>query len=416
MCWRSESLIEWSPWTTLKILLVTNLYPPQELGGYGRCMSDYCWGLQQRGHQVTVLCHDAPYLGPSSHGPSGERVERTLQLKGSFKDGIQMLQDPGACQRVDDWNRRCVAQLIQTTQWDGLLVGNLDLLGPELLIQLLNTGIPTIHHVGFVSPPFPAEALPAARNYCVAGASRAVQQSLSAAGFSAQAEHVVYPGARDDLLGQQFTGRALPEPLGGKAQNLRTLGAPDKPLKICFAGLLMASKGAHTLVEALIQLKRQGITLHATLSGTAFQTGYQDHLKGMLIEAGLASEVRFTGNLTRPQLARMFVLHHIGVFPSIYPEAFGITGAEIQASGLALVSSGVGGAAELIEEGVTALQFKAGNGSDLAAKLLHLAQHPELLVRIAVNGQRRVRDRFSVVSSCTKLEQMFMEVQKRLDF
>ena len=399
----------------MKILLVTNLYPPQELGGYGRCMSDYCWGLQQRGHHVTVLCHDAPYLGPSSHGPSGERVERALQLKGSFEHGIQMLQDPGACQRVDDWNRRCIAQLIQTAQWDGLLIGNLDLLGPELLIQLLNEGIPTIHHVGFVSPPFPADALPQAPNYCVAGASRTVQQSLSAAGFSAQPENVVYPGARDDLLGQQFTGRALPEPLGGKAHNWRRLGAPDQPLKVCFAGLLMASKGAHTLVEALIQLKHQGLTVHATLSGAAFQAGYQDQLKGMLEQAGLTSEVTFTGNLTRPQLARMFVLHHIGVFPSIYPEAFGITGAEIQASGLALVSSGVGGAAELIEEGVTGLQFEPGNGCDLAAKLLHLAQHPGLLVRIAANGQRRVRDRFSVVSSCTKLEQMFLDLQKRLE-
>ena len=116
----------------------------------------------------------------------------------------------------------------------------------------------------------------------------------------------------------------------------------------------------------------------------------------MLEQAGLTSEVTFTGNLTRPQLARMFVLHHIGVFPSIYPEAFGITGAEIQASGLALVSSGVGGAAELIEEGVTGLRFQPGNGSDLAAKLLFLAKHPEHMVRIAANGQRCAQGKLSV--------------------
>ena len=394
--------------------MVTNLYPPQELGGYGRCMSDFCWGLQRRGHHITVLCHDAPYLGPSSDGPSGERVERTLQLKGSFENGIQMLQDPGACQRVDTWNRRCVAELIQTTRWDGLLIGNLDLLGPELLIELLKTGIPTIHHVGFVSSPFPADILPQEPNYCVAGASRAVQQSLNTAGFSAQPEHVVYPGARDDLLGQQFTGRALPEPLGGKAHKWRTLGVPDKPLKVCFAGLLMASKGAHTLVEALIQLKRQGITVQATLSGTAFQGGYQDQLERMLQQEDLETEVTFTGNLTRPQLARMFVLHHIGVFPSIYPEAFGITGAEIQASGLALVSSGVGGAAELVGDGVTGLLFQAGNGSDLAMKLLYLAKHPEHMVRIAANGQQRAQENFSVSRCSTKLEEMFHDLRRKL--
>ena len=33
----------------MNLLVVTNLYPPQELGGYGRSMADFIWGLQQRG-------------------------------------------------------------------------------------------------------------------------------------------------------------------------------------------------------------------------------------------------------------------------------------------------------------------------------------------------------------------------------
>ena len=47
----------------MQLLLITNLYPPQELGGYGRCMADFCWGLKQRGHQLQVICNDASYLG-----------------------------------------------------------------------------------------------------------------------------------------------------------------------------------------------------------------------------------------------------------------------------------------------------------------------------------------------------------------
>ena len=136
--------------------------------------------------------------------------------------------------------------------------------------------------------------------------------------------------------------------------------------------------------------------------------------ENMLAEAGLSSTVTFTGNLNRPQLARMFSLHHVGVFPSIYPEAFGITGAEIQASGLVLVSSGVGGSAELIENGVTGLTFQTGDAQDLAAKLFDLSQHPEKMIRLARNGQQRIRDRFSVVSSTTKLERMFYDLQKKL--
>ena len=44
----------------MQLLLITNLYPPQELGGYGRSMADFAWGLMQRGHNVQVLCADVP--------------------------------------------------------------------------------------------------------------------------------------------------------------------------------------------------------------------------------------------------------------------------------------------------------------------------------------------------------------------
>ena len=89
----------------MKLLLITNLYPPQELGGYGRCMADFAWGLQKRGHTLQVLSSDAPYLGPSTKGPSAEPVDRRLQLKGSFEGGVHQLQDPAARAAVDSNNR-----------------------------------------------------------------------------------------------------------------------------------------------------------------------------------------------------------------------------------------------------------------------------------------------------------------------
>ena len=46
----------------MKILAITNLYPPQELGGYGRSISDFVWGFIRLGHDVEVLTSDAPYL------------------------------------------------------------------------------------------------------------------------------------------------------------------------------------------------------------------------------------------------------------------------------------------------------------------------------------------------------------------
>ena len=89
----------------MNLLVVTNLYPPQELGGYGRSIADFVWGLRERGHSIQVLSSDAPHLGRSSErGPSGEAVDRRLQLKGSYEGGVRPLQDPQRRRAIDQAN------------------------------------------------------------------------------------------------------------------------------------------------------------------------------------------------------------------------------------------------------------------------------------------------------------------------
>jgi len=122
---------------------------------------------------------------------------------------------------------------------------------------------------------------------------------------------------------------------------------------------------------------------------------------------GLAGLVQFVGQLDRPRLARFWALHHVGVFASTFPEAFGIVAAEVMASGVALVTSGVGGAAELIEPGVSGLRFAPGDAVSLAAALQQLLADPDLLWRLAQAGQQRVRARFSVTAAAEQLERLF---------
>ena len=159
----------------MRLLLINNLYPPQELGGYGRCMADFAWGLQQRGHTLQVLSSDAPYLGPSSPGPSSEPVDRRLQLKGSFHRGVHHMQEPVARAAVDANNKALVNHWLLQGSWDGILLGNLDLLGTELLDHLLASGLPVLHHIGFVTPLYPPEQMPPkSSRYRVLAASAAV--------------------------------------------------------------------------------------------------------------------------------------------------------------------------------------------------------------------------------------------------
>jgi len=383
----------------MRILVVTNLYPPQELGGYGRAMADFVWGLQQRGHQLQVVTSDAPYLGPGGMGPSGEPVDRRLQLKGSFEGGVKYLQAVAARQRVDQANTQLLRNWLQSSSWDGVLLGNLDLLGAELLPVLLEAGIPVLHHVGFVAPPYAPEQFPKSPNYQLVAASRAVRETLMAAGFPVMDAPVVYPGARVELFGSATTGRPLP-PLPD--------GTPRHPLRVCFAGLMMSSKGPHTLLEALVLLRDRGVAVEAMLAGGHFQADYVAQMQQFLRDIGFDQHVRFLRALQRPQLARFFALQHVCVFPSLYPEAFGIVAAEAMASGLALVSSGVGGAAELFEPGESGLLFKAGDAHDLADQLQALVDQQGLLKSLQVQGRARVFEHFSVHCAVAQLEALWM--------
>ena len=383
----------------MRLLAITNLYPPQELGGYGRSIADFVWGLQQLGHRVQVVSSDAAYLGPAGvAGPSGEAVDRSLQLKGSYEGGVRPIQDPIARERIDAANRNCLARWLNNGPWDGVLLGNLDLLGLELLEPLLASELPIQHHIGFVSPPYHPNAYPRQGRYKLIAASQSVRQSLVQAGLPVAPEAVVYPGARTELFGAIATGMPKPLPADGSA---------SRPLKLCFAGLLMASKGAHTVVEALVRLHRRGICAQLTMAGGAFQAGYQDALEQLLLREGLSGSVQFVGQLERPALARMLALHHVGVFPSIHPEAFGIVGAEIQASGLVLISSGVGGAAELVEPGVTGLLFEPGNAASLAEQLEQLIRSPDAAEKLARAGAQSANRRFNVMESARLLVKGF---------
>ncbi|MEB3234842.1 MAG: glycosyltransferase family 4 protein [Cyanobacteriota bacterium] len=394
----------------MRLLVVTNLYPPQELGGYGRSIADFAWGLQQRGHQLQVLSNDAPYLGPGgATGPSGEPVARGLQLKGHYQGGVHPLTDPATRAAVDQANAALLRSWL-ARGWDGVLLGNLDLFGIELLPVLLEAGIPVLHHVGFVSPPFAPQQMPAAPHYRLLAASVAVRQGLVSAGLPVAQAPVVYPGARCELFGPAASGRLSPvASAAALAAAGHPWGSPANPLKLGFAGLLMGSKGAHTVVEALIALHRQGVALQASLAGDSFQAGYREQLEAMLAQAGLAGAVRFVGQLQRPQLARFWALQQVGVFASIHPEAFGIVGAEIMASGAALLTTGVGGAAELIEPGISGLRFEPGNAASLVEALQQLLADPALLQRLARAGEQRARAHFSVQTAAAQLENLFAD-------
>ena len=164
-----------------------------------------------------------------------------------------------------------------------MLVGNIDLLGVEVLEPLLHQGVPVLHHIGFINPPFHPTQQPTHPSYQLVGASKAVSQALVQAGLGQHSQHscksdipVVYPGVRSDLFGDAATRRRLPPPLDGSSEN-QPIGTQQRPLLVCFAGLLMGKRGPYP--QALVLLKQRGIFVEGHLAGGSFNVAIESDLK-----------------------------------------------------------------------------------------------------------------------------------------
>lgn len=379
---------------TRRILVVTNLFPPQEFGGYGRKLWEFSAGLIRRGHEVKVLTADVPELtrpGMAGTEDIEAHVDRSLTLYGYWKDGRAFTHDdPAHCATLIRANIRRVLETARDFRADVCLVGNLDMLATEFLDPLTRQmGVPVLHCLGNQHPGYAPEAAPRSPLYRAGPASGWVAERLAAGGYGLPAT-VIHPGARVDY----FHRAVMP--------------STDR-LRIAFASLFVNYKGPQTLVNALGILHREGIDFDCTFAGEAPDADLAARCRDYVQRHGMAGKVTFTGFLDRRGLSGLFARCNVLVFPSVFQEPFGISQVEAMAAGLTVVGSGTGGSGEVLRDGVDGLLFKAEDHEALAACLRRLIADRAAWQRMALSGRDRARD-FTVARSVDRIEAVFEEL------
>lgn len=307
-------------------------------------------------------------------------------MLGSYDNGLQFLDDAGEIHIRNIRNQDCLKGLLQSYRPQAALIGNIDLLSPALLHQLVASGIHVWHHFGFANANVQIDQLPLhSPFYHPLGGSQHTASALQNAIPNASKVPVIYTGAQT----ARFASLA-PLPL-------------SLPLKIAYAGLMIGSKGPQVLLEALMHLKSLGIDFQAEFAGAEFGLEGLTPFQRYAEDADLANQVRFLGRLDRDTLAEFYAQHQILVFPSIHPEGFGIVQVEAMAAGLLVVSSGSGGAAETVYDDVNGRRFRAGDGSHLAEVLQDVISNPARHEQLRKRARRVARRCFDVGASSLKL-------------
>jgi glycosyltransferase involved in cell wall biosynthesis len=137
--------------------------------------------------------------------------------------------------------------------------------------------------------------------------------------------------------------------------------------QLVFLGRLVSDKGADLLLDALAELKAQGLRPHLSIVGSGPE---EDNLRQQAKSSGVDDQLEFTGLKTGVELTRILNEHQIMVVPSRWQEPFGIVALEGIACGCVVVGSEGGGLKDAI--GPCGITFPNGDVTALAQSLSHL--------------------------------------------
>lgn len=180
----------------------------------------------------------------------------------------------------------------------------------------------------------------------------------------------------------------------------------DGPIEILSIARLDHEKGQTVLLEAIAELARRGMPVHAVIAGT----GPKEREIERLAEAlGVKDRVELPGAVGQDEIRARFAAASIFCLPSF---AEGLPGVLIEAMAMEVpvVAARIMGTPELVDDGVSGFLVPPARADLLADALAELVESPELRTRMGAAGRQKVQDDFDIRTSAEQLEALFREM------
>ena len=389
----------------MKVLLISNLYPPYYVGGYELRCRDIAEALKARGHEVRVLTSTYGVKQPCVEGtvyrwldarlgqpwpPFPARLavawRMALHNQAALKHVLRRF-DPeivyicnltGApislafaiehsklayCYSIDDrwlaqWERDRWYSLINSTPRRAYL---------RLPCRLLNGALRAAGKI-------PSGALELRNVHFV---SQFLKEDALRAGKPVADAEVIHSGIDPDRFPYKKESNTAPR-------------------RLLYVGQVGRHKGVHTAIEALdILVNQWGYrSLELTIVGGSRVPQYVEELHRAVKRLGLEKHVQFVERVPREHLPPIYQQHDLLVFPPAWGEPFGLVILEAFSSGLPVVATGTGGSAEILQHGVNALVFPKEDARGCATQIKSLLDDHALFETLRRNARTAVETKF----------------------
>jgi glycosyltransferase involved in cell wall biosynthesis len=390
----------------LRILFLSNLYPPHYLGGYEILCRQVAEWMAKQEHEVIVLASTHGVPSSTDDRIAGVDVHRWLELEVPF-------DQPWRSRLARRWsvargNARITERALRQFAPDAAVAWSQLRLTLAPAAVLTKARVPTLFALNDASLGgfgLPSKGLPRIR--------RAIRQGIMPGSSinEINLEHatVISVVLRTDLVEKGVPvshARLIPQGIDLSMFPPREApGRIDTPLRVCYCGQLHRYKGVHVAIDAAHRFVDQhgAGSLRLSVIG-AGPADYENELRRNA--AAGPAEVQFHGRLPHEELASLYRAHDVLVFPSSWREPFGLTHLEAMASGLVVVSTLNGGQREFLRDEVNCLTFPADDPVALAGCLTRLRQKPQVASRLAEAGLALVRSDFTLERYAARLLQM----------
>lgn len=173
---------------------------------------------------------------------------------------------------------------------------------------------------------------------------------------------------------------------------------------VLYVGRISEDKGIQCLIRAAPSVLKDFPHTRFLIVGEDY--GCLGKFRALVNNLGMEKSVIFTGRLTDKRLVSVYRSADVFVLPSEL-EAFGIVVIEAMASGVPVIVSNCGGMKDIVKDGTNGFLFDVGDARQLAEIIKVLLSNEELRIRLAKNGKKTVRERYTIDKVVDTLEKLY---------